>query len=154
MLYRLGIISDTHGLLRPQALAALRGCERILHAGDVGKPEVLHALNELAPVTAVRRNNDNGVWADELPACARVEAGQVGIYLLHDLAELDIDPTRTGIRIVICGHSHKPSFSERDGVLYLNPGSAGPRRFKLPVAVAELTIGAAAVQARIIPLAV
>lgn len=154
MLYRLGIISDTHGLLRPQAVAALRGCERILHAGDVGKPEVLHALNELAPVTAVRGNNDNGVWADELPDCARVEAGQVGIYLLHDLAELNIDPARAGIRIVICGHSHKPSISERDGVLYLNPGSAGPRRFKLPVAVAELTIDAAAVQARIIPLAV
>ncbi|OAI12118.1 phosphodiesterase [Methylomonas koyamae] len=154
MLHRLGIISDTHGLLRPQALAALRGCERILHAGDIGKPEVLHALNELAPVTAVRGNNDKGVWANELPACARVELGQVGIYLLHDLAELDIDPARAGIRIVISGHSHKPSISERDGVLYLNPGSAGPRRFKLPVAVAELAISGAAVHARSILLEV
>ncbi|WNB74524.1 metallophosphoesterase family protein [Methylomonas koyamae] len=153
MIYRLGIISDTHGLLRPEALAALRGSERILHAGDVGKPEVLQRLSVLAPVTAVRGNNDKGVWTDELPACARVELGQVGIYLLHDLAELDIDPARAGIHIVISGHSHKPSISERDGVLYLNPGSAGPRRFKLPIAVAELVISDQ-VLARIIPLQV
>jgi len=149
---RLGILSDTHGLLRPQALAALRGCERILHAGDVGKPEVLHALNELAPVTAVRGNNDKGVWADELPVCARVEAGQIGIHLIHDLAELDVDPAAAGIRVVISGHSHQPSISERNGVLYVNPGSAGPRRFKLPIAVAELIVDASVVKAEIIAL--
>ncbi|WP_426994193.1 metallophosphoesterase family protein [Methylomonas sp. CM2] len=149
---RLGIISDTHGLLRPQALAALRGCERILHAGDVGKPEVLHTLNELAPVTAVRGNNDKGVWADELPICARVELGQVGIYLIHDLAELDVDPAAAGIRVVISGHSHQPSISERNGVWYVNPGSAGPHRFKLPVTVAELIVDAPTVKAEIIAL--
>ncbi len=148
---RFGIISDTHGLLRPEALAALEGCERILHAGDVGKPEVLQGLSELAPVTAVRGNNDKDAWADELPACIHVTVAQTGIYRIHDLAEIDIDPAAAGIQVVISGHSHKPSIAERDGVLYLNPGSAGPRRFKLPVAVAELAISDG-VQARIIPL--
>lgn len=150
---RLGIISDTHGLLRPEALAALDGCERILHAGDVGKPEVLQALRELAPVTAVRGNNDKGGWADELPVCARLTVAQTGIYLIHDLAELDLDPAAAGIRVVISGHSHRPAIAERDGVLYLNPGSAGPRRFKLPIAVAELVISDHAL-AKIIPLQV
>lgn len=150
---RLGIISDTHGLLRPEALAALRGYERILHAGDIGKPEVLQALNPLAPVTAVRGNNDKGAWAEELPECARLTVAQTGIYLIHDLADLDIDPAAAGIRVVISGHSHRPAITERDGVLFLNPGSAGPRRFKLPVTVAELVISDQ-VQARIIALQV
>lgn len=150
---RLGIISDTHGLLRPEALAALRGYERILHAGDIGKPEVLQALSQLAPVTAVRGNNDKGAWAEELPECARLTVAQIGIYLIHDLAELDLNPAAAGIRVVISGHSHRPAIAEREGVLYVNPGSAGPRRFKLPVTVAELVISDR-VQARIIPLQV
>ncbi|WP_020481907.1 metallophosphoesterase family protein [Methylomonas sp. MK1] len=154
MSHRLAIISDTHGLLRPEVLAALHGCERIFHAGDVGKHEVLQRLNELAPVTAVRGNNDRGAWAEELPICASVMVGQVSIYLIHDLAELPIDPVVAGIRVVISGHSHKPSLQERDGVLYLNPGSAGPRRFKLPLAVAELIINDKTVEARIIELEV
>ncbi|WP_026600381.1 metallophosphoesterase family protein [Methylomonas sp. 11b] len=154
MSHRLAIISDTHGLLRPEVLAALQCCERIFHAGDVGKPEVLQQLNILAPVTAVRGNNDKGAWAEELPICASVMVGQVSIYLIHDLAELPIDPVVAGIRVVISGHSHKPSLQERDGVLYLNPGSAGPRRFKLPLAVAELIINDKTVEARIIELEV
>ncbi|CAD6873874.1 metallophosphoesterase family protein [Methylomonas fluvii] len=154
MPYRIGIISDTHGLLRPEALAALKGCQRIIHAGDIGKQEVLQRLNELAPVTAVRGNNDKGAWADELPISARVMVGQLSIYVIHDLAELPIDPVAPGIRVVISGHSHKPSIQERDGVLYLNPGSTGPRRFKLPVAVAELIIRDTAIEARIVELAV
>ncbi|AMK75032.1 MULTISPECIES: metallophosphoesterase family protein [Methylomonas] len=154
IILRIGIISDTHGLLRPGVLAALKGYERIIHAGDIGKPEVLQRLNELAPVTAVRGNNDKGAWAEELPIAARVAVGQVSIYLIHDLAELPIDPVAAGIRVVISGHSHKPSIQDRDGVLYLNPGSAGPRRFKLPIAIAELVIRDTAVEARIVELAV
>ncbi|OQW78024.1 MAG: YfcE family phosphodiesterase [Proteobacteria bacterium ST_bin11] len=152
MSHRLAIISDTHGLLRPEVLAALQGCERIIHAGDVGKPEVLQRLNELAPVTAVRGNNDKGAWAEELPVSASITVGQVAIYLIHDLVELPIDPVVAGIRVVISGHSHKPSIQERNNVLYLNPGSAGSRRFKLPVTVAELLIENAAIKARIIEL--
>ncbi|WP_150046546.1 MULTISPECIES: metallophosphoesterase family protein [Methylomonas] len=153
MPYRIGIISDTHGLLRPEALAALQGCERILHAGDIGKPEVLQQLGELAPVTAVRGNNDKGCWAKELPLSINLTVGQVGIYLIHDLAELTIDPASTGINIVVSGHSHKPAIIERSGVSYLNPGSAGPRRFKLPATVAELTINANSLDMRIVKLA-
>jgi hypothetical protein len=154
MSHRIGIISDTHGLLRPEVLAALQGCERIIHAGDVGKLEVLQRLNELAPITAVRGNNDKGAWAEELPVSASITVGQVAIYLIHDLAELAIDPVAAGISVVISGHSHKPSIQERDGVLYLNPGSAGPRRFKLPVTVAELIINNAKVEARVVELGV
>ncbi len=154
MSHRLAIISDTHGLLRPEALAILQGCERIIHAGDVGKPEVLQRLNELAPITAVRGNNDNGAWAEALPISASITVGQVAIYLIHDLAELPVDPVAAGIRVVISGHSHKPSIQERHGLLYLNPGSAGPRRFKLPVTVAELIINNAKVEARIVELRV
>jgi len=152
--HRLAIISDTHGLLRPEALAALQGCERIIHAGDIGKQEVLQRLNELAPVTAVRGNNDKGAWAEELPVSAVVTVEQACLYVIHDLAELPIDPVAPGIRVVISGHSHKPSIQERDGVLYLNPGSAGLRRFKLPVTVAELVIRDTTIEARIVELAV
>ncbi|WP_415878382.1 metallophosphoesterase family protein [Methylomonas sp. TEB] len=154
MSHRLAIISDTHGLLRPEALAALQGCQRIIHAGDIGKQEVLQRLNELAPVTAVRGNNDKGAWAEELPLSASVTVEQACLYVIHDLAELRIDPVAAGIRVVISGHSHKPSIQERDGVLYLNPGSAGPRRFKLPIAVAELVIRDTTIEARIVNLQV
>ncbi|MCQ8118018.1 metallophosphoesterase family protein [Methylomonas rosea] len=154
MPHRIGIISDTHGLLRPEALAILQGCDWIIHAGDIGKQEVLQQLTALAPITAVRGNNDKGAWAEELPVSASITVGQVAIYLVHDLTELFIDPVAAGIRVVISGHSHKPSIQERDGVLYLNPGSAGPRRFKLPIAVAELVIRDTAVEARIVELAV
>lgn len=152
IIQRIGIISDTHGLLRPEALAVLHGCERIIHAGDIGKPEVLQQLNELAPVSVVRGNNDKGVWAKELAISVSIKVGQVCIYVIHDLTDLVIDPVAAGVRIVIFGHSHKPSIQERDGVLYLNPGSAGPRRFKLPVTVAELTVRGQQINVRIIHL--
>jgi putative phosphoesterase len=121
-----GVISDTHGLVRPEALEALRGAAHILHAGDVGGPQVLEALQALAPVTAVRGNNDRGPWAEALPDTAVVELAGASIYLLHDRAELDLDPRAAGMAAVVCGHSHKPLQEERDGVLHFNPGSAGP----------------------------
>jgi putative phosphoesterase len=151
---RVGVLSDTHGLLRPEALHALAGSERILHAGDVGKPEVLDALARIAPVVAVRGNNDAGAWAEKLPACEVVELGGVSLYLLHDLAELDLDPAAAGFAAVISGHSHRPAASVRDGVLYLNPGSAGPRRFRLPVALARLTIRNGRIEQELIELAI
>jgi putative phosphoesterase len=134
----IGLISDTHGLLRDKALEALRGSELIIHAGDVGKPEILTALRQLAPVIAVKGNIDTAEWASGLPATALVEAAAANIYVLHDVHELDLDPVAAGIQIVVSGHSHKPSRAEKSGVLYINPGSAGPRRFQLPVTVASL----------------
>jgi hypothetical protein len=128
--------------LRDRALDALRGSELIVHAGDVGKPEILTALRQLAPVVAVRGNIDTGAWASELPLTAVVEAGPATIYVLHDVHELDLDPAAAGIQIVVSGHSHKPSRTERSGILYINPGSAGPRRFQLPVTVARLDLSA------------
>src|SRR5437868_5506416 len=125
-----GVISDTHGLLRPEAVAALRGSDHILHAGDVGGPEVLAALRVLAPLTVVRGNNDRGPWAEALPHDTLIELAGASIYLLHDRAELDLDPRAAGIAAVVCGHSHKPLQEERAGVLHFNPGSAGPRRFR------------------------
>lgn len=138
----LGLISDTHGLLRKEALDALRGSELILHAGDVGAPEILESLREIAPVVAVRGNNDEGAWAERLPFTEVVEAGGVSIYMLHILDELDLNPRASGFSMVVSGHSHKPTQSVKDGVLYLNPGSAGPRRFQLPVTVARLDLQA------------
>jgi putative phosphoesterase len=135
-----GVISDTHGLLRDEAVAALQGSELIIHAGDIGKPEVLERLREIAPVHAVRGNNDRDAWARNLPLTEVVEVGGLYAYLLHDIAELDIDPAAAGMAAVITGHSHKPLAQVRDGVLFLNPGSAGPRRFKLPISVAHLEI--------------
>jgi uncharacterized protein len=135
-----GLISDTHGLLRPQALDALRGSRYIVHAGDIGDAAVLEALSELAPVTAVRGNNDTGPWARRLPDTAVLEAGSARIYVLHDLNALDVDPAAEGFHVVVAGHSHKPAETRRGGVLYVNPGSAGPRRFTLPVALARLRI--------------
>jgi len=133
---KIGLISDTHGLLRKEALEALRGSELIIHAGDVGKPEILEELRKIAPVIAVRGNVDKERWAQALPDTA----GAVLIYVLHDVKTLDLNPTAAGFHIVVSGHSHKPGKTERDGVVYINPGSAGPRRFQLPVTVARLNL--------------
>ena len=138
---RVGLISDTHGLLREEALRALRGSELIVHAGDVGDPEILDRLRELAPVVAVRGNVDTAEWAAALPITALAEAGPAQIYVLHDVKALDLDPAKAGLNIVVSGHSHKPGRSERSGILYINPGSAGPRRFQLPITVARLDVG-------------
>jgi hypothetical protein len=148
----IGVISDTHGLLRPEALAALRGSEHIIHAGDVGAPEILEKLATLAPVTAIRGNIDKAHWASTLPATEAVEIGGVSMYVLHDLAQLDLKPEAAGFRVVISGHSHKPRQETRDGVLYFNPGSAGMRRFKLPVTVGRLIVERRQVAAEIIML--
>ena len=149
-----GVISDTHGLVRPEALGALEGSELIVHAGDVGGPEVLEALGRVAPVVAVRGNNDRGAWAEALPEFEAFEVNAAYVYVLHDLKELDISPAAAGFRVVVSGHSHKPLAEERRGVLYLNPGSAGPRRFKLPVTVARLKLTGDEVSAEIINLSV
>ncbi|HZI20401.1 MAG TPA: metallophosphoesterase family protein [Pyrinomonadaceae bacterium] len=149
-----GVISDTHGLLRPEAVAALAGVELILHAGDVGAPEVLEELGRLAPVRAVRGNNDRGPWADGLPEREIVRIGRLALYLLHDLKELDLVPEAEGFRVIVGGHSHQPSVAERRGVLYLNPGSAGPRRFRLPVTVALLSVRGTEATAEIVELQV
>ena len=136
----LGLISDTHGLLRDAALDALRGSAHIIHAGDVGKPEILEALAKLAPLTVVRGNVDRDAWAASLPATTVLEAADSMIYVLHDIHELDLDPAAAGFQIVVSGHSHQPSSAWRNGVLYINPGSAGPRRFRLPITVAQLDL--------------
>lgn len=142
---RIGLISDTHGLLRPEVVQFLEGCERILHAGDIGDAALLERLSRLAPVTAVRGNNDYGAWAEALHETELVRIGEVGIYVIHDLALLNIEPSAQGIDVIVSGHSHKPHADWRDHVLYVNPGSVGPRRFRLPVAAAELLIDGAEV---------
>jgi uncharacterized protein len=149
----IGVISDTHGLVRPQAIDALAGVEMILHAGDIGNAAVLYALREVAPVVAVRGNNDKGDWAQSLRDSEVVEIGDVSIYMLHALKEIDVSPAGV-FQVVVSGHSHKPVIEERRGVLYVNPGSAGPRRFKLPISLAHLTIENDKVKAKIIELAV
>jgi putative phosphoesterase len=136
----IGVISDTHGLVRPEALAALGGCERIIHAGDIGSTDVLDALAAVAPVNAVRGNNDHFAGANKIPERGVVEIGGCKLYVLHDVHELDLDPAAAGFAAVIAGHSHRPAIEDRGGVLFVNPGSAGPRRFKLPVAVARLRV--------------
>jgi uncharacterized protein len=138
---KIGLISDTHGLLREEAKDALRGADLIVHAGDVGKPEILEALRELAPVVAVRGNIDTLPWARILPSQAIAETAGPTIYVLHDVHELDLKPGAAGFQVVVSGHSHKPGNEDRGGVLYINPGSAGPRRFNLPVSVAWLDVG-------------
>ncbi|HXU65163.1 MAG TPA: metallophosphoesterase family protein [Polyangia bacterium] len=150
----LGVISDTHGLLRPEAVEALRDVDRIIHAGDIGGPQILTALSQLAPVVAVRGNNDHGPWAEALPETAVVDAGGTLLYVIHDVGELDLDPGAGGFAAVVAGHSHRPGQELRAGVLWFNPGSAGPRRFKLPVAVGRLTVSAGGLQGEILPLAV
>jgi putative phosphoesterase len=153
-LITLGVISDTHGLLRPEAVRALSGSDRILHAGDVGASEILEKLAQIAPVTAVRGNVDTAPWSRRvLPETEVVDAGGVTIYILHDLGELDLKPETAGFGVVIYGHSHRPKLEERNGVLYFNPGSVGPRRFDLPVSLGRLTIQAGKVHAELITLA-
>lgn len=144
---RIGLISDTHNLVRPEALRYLDGCDAIIHAGDICHPDVLDALARIAPVTAVRGNNDTGEWAAPLPTHATLIVQQVTILVVHDIAELGCEPRDEGIGVVVSGHSHKPSISERDGVLFVNPGSAGPRRFKLPVCAGRLLVDGARVSA-------
>lgn len=149
-----GVISDTHSLLRPAALAALHGSDLILHAGDIGSPDVLARLRELAPTFAVRGNNDTGRWASRLPDTEVVAVGDLRFYVLHVLRELDVDPVATGFAAVVSGHSHKPAIESRDGVLYLNPGSAGPRRFRLPVCVARVRVSGRTLKPEIVALEV
>jgi len=148
----IGVISDTHGLLRPEAVVALRGVDLILHAGDVGNSEILQTLKEIAPVVAVRGNNDKGDWAEELPHWEVTEVEAIHIYMIHDVKEMDLSPAAAGFQVVVSGHSHKPSVEERKGVLFVNPGSAGPRRFNLPVSVARLRVSGQLVSAEVIKL--
>ncbi|MEO8103184.1 MAG: metallophosphoesterase family protein [Betaproteobacteria bacterium] len=148
-MFRVGLISDTHSLLRAEATAFLEGCDHIVHGGDIGRRGILDELGRLAPVTAVRGNNDNGGWAESLLETRFLQVGQILIYVIHDLARLDIDPRAAGVRVVVSGHSHKPLIDERGGILYVNPGSSGPRRFRLPIAVGELFVDGPSVSARI-----
>ena len=150
--YPIGVISDTHGLLREEALTALAGCATIIHAGDVGDPAILARLRDIAPTLAGRGNVDTQPWATVLPMTRVVEADEHLIYVLHDLAQLDLDPRAAGLHAVISGHTHKPRLDERDGVLYLNPGSAGPRRFDLPITIARLTVVAGKLHAALVEL--
>jgi putative phosphoesterase len=149
---RVALISDTHGLLRPEALAFVAGSDHIIHGGDIGNEAILAQLATLAPLTAVRGNNDTAPWARALPETALLRFGEVAVYVIHDLKELDIDPGAQGVKVVVSGHSHKPSSVERDGVLYVNPGSAGRRRFSLPIAAGELLVEGGQVTARIVTL--
>jgi uncharacterized protein len=149
---RVGLISDTHGLLRPEALDFLRGSDHIIHAGDITGPEILPPLAAIAPLTVVRGNNDRGAWAREIPETAILRLGQVAIYVIHDLKELPLDPAGEGMRVVVSGHSHKPLCSEQGGVLYVNPGSAGRRRFTLPISVGELLVDGEDVKVRLVTL--
>ncbi|HMO45397.1 MAG TPA: metallophosphoesterase family protein [Rubrivivax sp.] len=146
---RIGLISDTHGLLRPEALAFLAGSDHIVHAGDIGDPRILDALRALAPLTAVRGNNDRGAWAEALRDAESIQLGEIHLHVLHDLAELALYPPPIGVQVVVSGHSHQPRVARRDGVLYVNPGSAGPRRFRLPIAAAELHIQGREISARV-----
>jgi uncharacterized protein len=148
----IGVISDTHGLLRPAAVDALRGSDHIIHAGDIGAPEILVRLREIAPLTAIRGNIDKAAWARHLPETEVVEIGGISIYVLHDLSNLDLNPEAAGFNVVVYGHSHVPKQETRDGVLYFNPGSAGPRRFKLPVTVGKLIVDGGMARAEIVQL--
>ena len=148
----IGVISDTHGLLRPEALAALRGMDRILHAGDVGELEVLDALRAVAPVTAVRGNVDHGAVGATLRETEVIEIEGISIYMLHEIQKLDLRPEAAGFRVVVCGHSHRPLIEEKKGVVYFNPGSAGPRRFRLPVSVGKLVLDRGLVHAEVMEL--
>jgi uncharacterized protein len=149
-----GLVSDTHGLVRPEALAALRGVDVVIHAGDIGAPDVLDAFAELAPVTAVRGNNDRGAWARRIPETVTATIAGVVVHVVHDRHELAIDPEAAGVAVVVSGHSHRPVVERRGGVLWVNPGSAGPRRFSLPVSVARLVIADGRIRARLVPLRV
>jgi putative phosphoesterase len=148
----IGLISDTHGLLRPEAIEALKGSDFIVHAGDIGSPEVLAGLSRLAPVTAIRGNVDRGPWASSLPDNEVLQAGAAFIFVIHNIADLDLDPAAAGFQAVVSGHSHQPGWREKDGVLFVNPGSAGPRRFKLPIAVGRLLIRETEITVEVIEL--
>ena len=149
----IGLISDTHGLLRPEAVRALAGVHRIIHAGDIGTPEILTELRSLAPVDAVKGNNDQGPWSAQIPLRLALEVEGVSIHVLHDVKEIDLDPQAAGFDVVISGHSHKPGVLVRGGVQYVNPGSAGPRRFTLPVTIAYLDVTNGIAHARIVEIA-
>jgi hypothetical protein len=151
-MHRIGLISDTHGLLRLEAKTFLEGCDYIVHGGDIGHQGIIEELTKLAPVTAVRGNNDTGLWAESLRETEFLQFGDVVVYAIHDLAQLDIEPNWAGIHVVVSGHSHKPLVEERNGVLYVNPGSAGPRRFKWPISVGELIVTGSSVSARLLEL--
>jgi len=149
---RVGLVSDTHGLLRPEARTFLLGCDYIIHGGDVGDAKILDELAVMAPLIAVKGNNDKEPWAARLRETELIRVGNIFVYVIHDLAELDIDPKAAGVRAVVSGHSHKPVIEERDGIMYVNPGSCGPRRFKLPISVGEIIVSGGAVNARIVDL--
>ena len=149
---KIGIISDTHGLLRPEAVERLAGVQHIIHAGDIGRPDVIAELRRIAPVTAVRGNVDRDDWAAGYPQTELVKLGGRFFYVLHNLAELDLDPTAAGIDVVVSGHSHQPKVETVDGVVYLNPGSAGPRRFSLPIALATLDLSGKELRPSIVSL--
>jgi hypothetical protein len=148
----IGLVSDTHGLLRPEAIKALTGAGLILHAGDIGAREVLERLQSLAPVVAVRGNNDRGDWANAIPEREVTQVGSVSIYMLHDLNEIDVNPVAADFQVVVSGHTHQPLIERREGVLFVNPGSAGPRRFRLPVTVARLVIDGSNVRGEVVAL--
>jgi uncharacterized protein len=150
---RVGLISDTHGLLRPEARAFLARSDYIIHGGDIGSAQILEELAALAPLVAVRGNNDHQAWALRLPETEMMRVGGVFVYVIHDISQLDIEPRAAKVRVVVCGHSHKPVVVQREGVLYVNPGSCGPKRFKLPVSVGELLVQGTHVRARTIDLA-
>jgi len=149
---RIGLISDTHGLLRPEALAFLQGCDHIVHGGDIGGAAILDTLRGIAPLTVVRGNNDRGAWAEAIAETEWLQLGSLWLLAIHDLAQLGIDAPAAGVRVVVSGHSHQPLQEERDGVLWINPGSAGPRRFRLPVSVGELRVEGGTVSGRIVEL--
>ena len=154
MRYDVGVISDTHGLLRPEAVAALRGVDRIVHAGDIGSADILRLLAAIAPVTAVRGNNDHGAWAKHVPETAVLDLGAARLYMIQDVNEIDVDPRAAGYAVVISGHSHRPRQEEKDGVLYFNPGSAGPRRFTLPISLGRLRVDGGRVTGTLLTLEV
>ncbi len=147
-----GLVSDTHGLLRPEARAFLVGCDYVVHGGDVGEPKILEELAAMAPLIAVRGNNDTGPWARHLRETELIRVGNVFVYVIHNIEDLDLDPGAAGVSVVVSGHSHQPLVETRDGILYVNPGSCGPRRFKLPISVGELVVSGSAVEARTIEL--
>ena len=150
---RVGLLADTHGLLRPEARAFLIGADYIVHGGDVGGADILDELAALAPLIAVRGNNDKGAWAARLEESELIRVGNVFLYVIHDLEELDIDPGAAGVSVIVSGHSHKPRIEERAGILYVNPGSCGPRRFRLPVSIGEIIVSGDSIEARTIELA-
>ncbi|HEY0802486.1 MAG TPA: metallophosphoesterase [Steroidobacteraceae bacterium] len=145
---RVGLVSDTHGLLRAAARAFAGGCDYIIHGGDIGSAQILDELAALAPLIAVRGNNDREAWAAHLPETELIRVGGVFVYVIHDISQLDIEPQAAGVQVIVSGHSHKPMIERRDGILYVNPGSCGPRRFKLPISVGELIVEGTEVRAR------